>query len=130
TNKEYSDHYNEIPFDLSKVMFIATTNVLENIPLPLRDRMEIIRFTGYIEDEKYHIADNYLWPKQLKVHGFAQEEVKISEKALRFIINHYTRESGVRELERMLATVARKLARMAAEGKKSPHTVKAAHARK
>lgn len=129
-NKEYSDHYIEIPFDLSKVMFIATANVLENIPLPLRDRMEIIRFTGYIEDEKYHIAQKYLWPKQLKVHGFEKGEVKISEKALRFVISHYTRESGVRELERMLATIARKVARMAAEGKKYPKTVKALDARK
>lgn len=129
-NKEYSDHYIEIPFDLSKVMFIATANVLENIPLPLRDRMEIIRFTGYIEDEKYHIAKKYLWPKQLKVHGLDKGDVKISDKALRFMIHHYTRESGVRELERMIATVTRKIARLVAEGKKYPKTVTAKDVRK
>jgi len=123
-NKEYSDHYIEIPFDLSKVIFIATANVLDSIPLPLRDRMEIIRFTGYIENEKYYIAKQYLWPKQLKVHGLNEKDVKINEKALRYAISHYTRESGVRELERTLAAIARKIARLAAEKKKYPKAIK------
>ncbi len=123
-NKEYSDHYVEIPFDLSNVMFIATANVLDSIPLPLRDRMEIIRFTGYTEDEKFHISKKYLWPKQLKVHGLYQKNIKISDKAMRFAIRSYTRESGVRELERVLATITRKIARMIAERKKHPSTIK------
>lgn len=122
-NKEYSDHYLEIPFDLSKVMFICTANVLDTIPAPLRDRMEIIRFSGYTEDEKYNIAKEYLWPKQLKAHGLKDDEVKMSDKALEFLIKHYTREAGVRELERTLATVARKIARKVAEGTKYSKTV-------
>lgn len=119
-NKEFSDHYLEVPFDLSQVMFICTANVLDTIPGPLRDRMEVIRFAGYIEDEKFFIAQKYLWPKQLKAHGLSKYKISISDAALREVVNGYTRESGVRELERSLATVARKVASLIAEGTKYP----------
>lgn len=125
-NKEFSDHYLEVPYDLSNVMFICTANVLDTIPLPLRDRMEIIRFAGYIEDEKYHIAKKYLWPKQLVVNGLSDKKIKLSARAYRSIIKNYTREAGVRELERTLATIARKIARKVAEGKDYPKEVKVA----
>jgi ATP-dependent Lon protease len=104
-NKEFSDHYLEVPFDLSQVMFIATGNVVENIPGPLRDRMEVIRFAGYTQDEKFHIAKKFLWPKQLRLHGLTEFGLKVSDEALNEIINSYTREAGVRDLERQLATV-------------------------
>ncbi len=117
-NKEFSDHYLEVPFDLSQVMFVCTANVLDTIPAPLRDRMEIIRFAGYTEDDKYHIAREYLWPKQLANHGL-DKNIEISATALREVISRYTRESGVRSLERSLATLCRKIARDTAEGKKA-----------
>jgi len=117
-NREFSDHYLEVPFDLSQVMFICTGNVLENIPYALRDRMEIISFPGYTQDEKSHIANKFLWPKQLILHGLDGKEIKISEKATNEVINRYTREAGVRNLERNLASVCRKLATLVAEKKK------------
>ncbi|BCX14714.1 MAG: Lon protease [Patescibacteria group bacterium] len=129
-NKEFSDHYLEVPFDLSKVMFIATGNVAENIIDPLRDRMEIIRFPGYTQDEKQKIAEEFLWPKQLKLHGLEDKKIKISKLALDEIIERYTKEAGVRELERMLATICRKLARSVAEGKKYPKTIKVSDVKK
>lgn len=116
-NKEFSDHYLEVPFDLSQVMFICTGNVIENIPAALRDRMEIIRFPGYTEDDKYHIAKEFLWPKQLEIHGLPKKIV-MEENALKEVISRYTREAGVRSLERNLATICRKLARSLAENKK------------
>lgn len=116
-NKEFSDHYLEVPFDLSSVMFICTGNVLDNIPAALRDRMEVIRFPGYTEDDKYHIGQGFLWPKQLEIHGLSKS-IKMDEYALREVIARYTREAGVRSLERNLATICRKLARKLAEGKK------------
>src|SRR4030043_864178 len=122
-NKEFSDHYLEVPFDLSQVMFIATGNVLENIPDALRDRMEVIRFPGYTQDEKFNIAKKFLWPKQLRMHGLADRKLKISDNALNEIIERYTREAGVRELERNLATSMRKIARLVAENKKFPRTI-------
>ncbi|MCB1582618.1 MAG: endopeptidase La [Xanthomonadales bacterium] len=106
-NNAFTDHYLEVDFDLSEVMFIATANSL-NIPAPLRDRMEIIRIPGYTEEEKIEIAVRYLIPKQLKAHGLKKSEVKISKAAIKDIVRHYTRESGVRSLEREIAKVARK----------------------
>lgn len=115
-NKEFADHYLDVPFDLSQVMFICTANVLEEIPGPLRDRMEVIKFAGYIEDEKFEIAKRYLWKKQIAASGLSSRSVTISDEALHFIIKRYTREAGVRDLERNLATICRKIAREVAEG--------------
>ena len=129
-NKEFSDHYLEVPFDLSEVMFICTANVLDTIPLPLRDRMEIIRFAGYIDDEKFNIAKKYLWPKQNKVHGLADENIKITNDGIKEVVKHYTREAGVRELERSMATLNRKVARLVAEKKKHPNTLSKKEIRK
>ena len=123
-NREFSDHYLEVAFDLSEVMFIATGNVLEKIPHALRDRMEVIRFAGYTQDEKFNIAKRFLWPKQLRLHGLEKKKIELSKQALNEIINRYTREAGVRELERNLATICRKIARITAEAKKVPKTVK------
>ena len=124
-NKEYSDHYLEVPYDLSEVMFICTANVLDTIPIALRDRMEIIRFAGYIEDEKFNIAKKYLWEKQLRVNGLSEKGIKIEDSAVSEIIKRYTREAGVRELERNLANVCRKMARKVAEKKKPSTMIKA-----
>jgi len=129
-NREFSDHYLEVPFDLSEVMFICTANVLDTIPLPLRDRMEIINFAGYIEEEKFQIARRYLWEKQLRVNGLEKRGIKIEDEAIYEVIRSYTREAGVRGLERALATVCRKVARMVAERKKYPKKVKVEDVRK
>ncbi|MDQ4019473.1 MAG: endopeptidase La, partial [Actinomycetota bacterium] len=103
----YRDHYLDLPFDLSKVLFIATANQLETIPAPLLDRMDVIHLSGYTEDEKLGIARKYLVPKQLEAHGLKRTKVTITEKALRLVIREYTREAGVRNLERQLATLCR-----------------------
>ncbi len=129
-NREFSDHYLEVPFDLSEVMFICTANVIDTIPLPLRDRMEIINFAGYIEDEKFNIARRYLWPKQLGINGLEGRNIKIEDEAIREVIRRYTKEAGVRELERSLASVCRKIARMVAEKKKSPKVIKVSDLKK
>ncbi|MCL6628466.1 MAG: endopeptidase La, partial [Armatimonadetes bacterium] len=115
-NFAFSDHYLEVPFDLSDVMFITTANILDTIPPPLRDRMEVIPFAGYIEDEKVCIARQFLVPKQIKDHGLSPKLLTIKEEALRHIIRHYTREAGVRNLEREIATICRKTAKQVAEG--------------
>jgi ATP-dependent Lon protease len=116
-NSHFRDHYLDLPFDLSKVLFICTANQLETIPGPLLDRMDEIQLSGYTEDEKLGIARKYLVPKQLEAHGLSAEQVTISENTLRVIIREYTREAGVRNLERRIADLLRKAAREIAEGK-------------
>ncbi len=127
-NYTFSDHYLEVPYDLSKVIFITTANIEDTIIPPLRDRMEIIRLPGYTEDEKMHIARGYLVPRQLKQHGLAEEKAEdgtithperlaITDEVVREIIQRYTREAGVRNLEREIGAICRKAARAIAEGK-------------
>ena len=115
-NFSFSDHYLEIPFDLSRVMFIATANMIEPIPPPLRDRMEIIEIPSYVEDEKLHIAKRFLVPKQTVEHGLTPAQISFDDASLRSVIAGYTREAGVRNLERQIATIARGVAREVAEG--------------
>jgi ATP-dependent Lon protease len=115
-NSTFRDNYLDVPFDLSKVLFICTANMLDTIPEPLRDRMEIIELQGYTEDDKVHIAEKYLVPKQIEENGLKPEQIEIPEEAIRFISRHYTREAGVRSLERNIGTMCRKQARRIAEG--------------
>jgi len=120
-NSEFSDHYLEIPLDLSQVMFIATANVLDTIPSALRDRLEIIRFSSYTSLEKFHIAKNYLVAKVAEKNGLKKNQLKLSDTLLKNIIKFYTREAGVRALERELSRLARKVARNLASGKNLPN---------
>ncbi len=114
-NHDFTDHYLEFPFSLSRVMFITTANSTDTIPRPLLDRMEVIRIAGYTDEEKLKIAQIHLLPKQIKEHGLKEGTLKVSENAIREIINHYTRESGVRNLERQLASLCRKIAKRVVE---------------
>jgi ATP-dependent Lon protease len=122
-NNNFRDHYLDVAFDLSKVMFIATANMLDQIPAPLRDRMEIINLAGYTDDDKLNIARKYLVPKQMKANGIANLDIPWTDAALMQIIQHYTREAGVRSLEREIGSVARKIATKVAEGKDAPADV-------
>ncbi len=115
-NSTFRDHYLDVPFDLSKVLFIATANWLDPVPEPLRDRMEILELSGYTEEEKVHIAKRFLVARQTKEHGVTNEQIEFTDEALRDVIRHYTREAGVRNLEREIGTLVRKQARRMAEG--------------
>src|SRR6266480_33288 len=116
-NHAFSDHYLEIPYDLSKVIFLTTANVLHPIPAALRDRLEVIELPGYTEEEKMHIARKFLIPKQMQEHGLKSSRIEIDDEALQHIIRDYTFEAGVRNLEREIASVMRKVARKVAEGR-------------
>ncbi|MFN2612481.1 MAG: endopeptidase La [Solirubrobacterales bacterium] len=116
-NSSFRDHYLDLPFDLSDVMFIATANILDTVPGPLQDRMEVIELSGYTVEEKLHIGRKYLVPRQLDANGLKPSQIEFSDSALIAIIEEYTREAGVRNLEREIGTVARKVARDVAEGK-------------
>lgn len=125
-NSNFQDHYLEVEYDLSKIMFITTANSLHTIPRPLLDRMEVISLEGYTENEKFHIAKKYLIPKQMQAHGLKDLKVKITDSTLRLTIRDYTREAGVRNLERQIGKVCRKLAReFLADQEKSPSSEKA-----
>src|SRR4029079_16623582 len=109
-NHTFTDHYLDVPFDLSKVLFIATSNSMDPVPGPLRDRMEVIEIPGYTESDKLSIAKQYLVPRQLVANGLTERNVRFREEALRWVIEGYTREAGVRNLERNIGAVARSVA--------------------
>ncbi len=123
-NQNFSDHYLEIPFDLSKIIFIATANMLDTIPTPLLDRMEVIEIPGYTEEDKLRIAKYYLVPRQLEAHGLTKAQLKFTDRALMQIIRYYTREAGVRNLEREIGAVCRAVAKEFAEGRSEPVKVR------
>ena len=125
-NFSFSDHYLDVAFDLSRVMFITTANILDTIPSALRDRMEVIQLAGYIEEEKAQIARKYLIPRQIEENGLKKKNISFQKSAIRKIIQGYTREAGVRNLERQIANVCRKVARDVAAGKTEKKTIKAA----
>lgn len=124
-NAEFLDHYLDIPYDLSKVLFICTANQLDTIPSPLLDRMELIRLSGYLTDEKVSIARNHLWPRQIRRAGLKSGQVRVDKSALRKIIEGYAREAGVRKLEKLLGTIVRKAVIKLLEGTKGPVRVRA-----
>ena len=122
-NFEFSDHYMNLPIDLSKVMFITTANMSDTIPGPLLDRMEVIRLSGYTQEEKVVIARRYLLPRQIKQNGLKARQLRIDDETLQYIVTHYTYEAGLRNLEREIGKVCRKVARKVAEGGKGPYTI-------
>ncbi len=122
-NNTFSDHYIEEPYDLSNVLFIATANDLSTIPAPLLDRMEVISIAGYTEMEKKEITKNHLIPKQMKEHGLKKSQLVIKDEAIIDLIRYYTREAGVRNLERQVATICRKAAKIIVTGEKKRVTV-------
>ncbi len=124
-NFEFSDHYLNLPFDLSKVMFITTANMTDTIPGPLMDRMEVIRLSGYTLEEKIVIARKYLMPRQIKENGIKPSHIRLTDETLEYIVSHYTYEAGLRNLEREIGKVCRKIARKIAEGGKGPYTINA-----
>jgi len=128
-NERFRDHYLDLPFDLSKVMFITTANTLDTIPRPLRDRMEMIDIAGYTADEKLQIARRYLVPRQAERNGLRKSQLRITDAALRTVISDYTREAGVRELERQIGSIARKVARGVAEERPAKGSIGEATAR-
>ena len=128
-NSDFRDHYLDVPFDLSKVMFIATANMLDTIPAPLRDRMEIVELSSYTDEDKLEIAKRYLVPKQMKANGVGDRDISWDDDALMAIIQHYTREAGVRNLEREIGTAARKVATRVAEGTDVPTMITRAEIR-
>jgi ATP-dependent Lon protease len=122
-NSAFSDHYLDITFDLSKVMFVTTANLLDPIPPPLRDRMEVIELAGYTEEDKLEIARRHLIPKQVKENGLEANQIEFADEGLKFIIRHYTREAGLRNLEREIGSICRKVARGITEGRTDPVTI-------
>ena len=130
-NATFRDHYLDMPFDLSRVMFITTANTLDTVPGPLRDRMEIIQLAGYTEEEKLQIAKRYLVPRQIERNGLKKSQIAFTDTGLRALISDYTREAGVRNLEREIGSVCRKVARQVAEGtlKRKVSVTRAARAR-
>jgi len=125
-NYAFSDHYLDVPFDLSKVMFVTTANILDPVPPALRDRMEVLDLPGYTEEDKLKIAKNYLVPKQIEAHGLSAAKIKMEDEALRRVILDYTREAGVRNLEREIANICRGIARQVAEGREAPPVIRVA----
>ncbi len=122
-NNTFTDHYLDVPFDLSRVMFIATANQLDTIPSALRDRLEIIQLSGYTEDEKVEIVGSHIMPRQLREHGLARRKVSMGDEVVRRLIRGYTREAGLRNLEREVGKLCRKIARQVVEGKSGPFAI-------
>ena len=122
-NSTFTDHYLGVPFDLTEVMFVTTANLMDPILPALRDRMEVIDIPGYTEEEKLGIAQKYLIPRQMNEHGITGKHIRVSETAIRHVISHYTREAGVRNLEREIANLMRKVAKKVAEGKAECHAI-------
>src|SRR5690606_37782355 len=113
-NASFRDHYLNVPYDLSNVMFVATANVLESIPGPLRDRMEVINLAGYTQEEKIEISKKFLIPKQMEENGVTNEHIEFHDEGVRAVINGFTREAGLRNLERQIGSVCRKIAKQVA----------------